>query len=396
MRLPDTDDDDLLAAHIQTMLAASTAWNASSASLAFSCSWMPFDVAAKTGPSELGIYAFGLASSINYGQKSSKIIYIGSARSLAKRLKTHRRSPQNKQLALFQEHYRDQLLATYWTFPNSDLRVVRSIEGLLLREFEAEHGFVPLCNMDISVGEFEVYCDKYVSISCQPTKESGLTFEDLGNVFGLNSYRTTKEPGGANLVFTTTPEYYSSFRMVRFLDDEGLRVEKAIVAEKKRRSLMTEVELEEEWRWHEEENRKNQLPYVGAHHLAEWDAQTMAKALAICGTLVREPTRKTKAGARFQAIDRAVPLPITWGEIALLKARLEAGTWQTKSRFWVKVLNGKEVLGQAALNPTFCYGEDVSDLPQRATLRPEVETEDYEYHRQRVYAKLDEVLMTQF
>jgi hypothetical protein len=88
----------------------------------------------------------------------------------------------------------------------------------------------------------------------------------------------------------------------------------------------------------------------------------MRRLIQICTALT--PVPRTSKVRTFAAQSRRVPLPHTWGEVALIQARIVAGDWLPKERLWVKIVCGKELLGQAILEPDYYRGEDKSDLPQ--------------------------------
>ena len=66
----------------------------------------------------------------------------------------------------------------------------------------------------------------------------------------------------------------------------------------------------------------------------------------------------------FEAFARDVPKPHTWGEVALVQARLLSDSWQPDKLVWVKIMSDKELLGEGKLCQGWIVGEDKSDVPQ--------------------------------
>lgn len=113
----------------------------------------------------------------------------------------------------------------------------------------------------------------------------------------------------------------------------------------------------------------------------------MRQIIGLCNQLI-PLTTKARVMKPFEAPSREVPNPHTWGEIALIKARMIADSWQPGKQVWVKVMYGRELLGEGKLNKGWYVGEDKSDVPQRATTRPEckdyeLQNEPVEYIRER-------------
>jgi hypothetical protein len=65
-----------------------------------------------------------------------------------------------------------------------------------------------------------------------------------------------------------------------------------------------------------------------------------------------------------------VPKPLTWGEVAIVQGRRLLGCWCPEKRLRVKILCGRELLGEAKFADWGFSGEDVSDSPQRREPRP--------------------------
>src|SRR4029079_8580240 len=103
----------------------------------------------------------------------------------------------------------------------------------------------------------------------------------------------------------------------------------------------TKEELAAEFAAADEKNRLDALNFVGDRAVAAWSIDKMRELIAIAQSLVEHKGRPSSV-TRFQAGRRSVPRPHTWGEVALIKARLMAGAWYPPQRVWLKVSFGSE------------------------------------------------------
>jgi hypothetical protein len=104
----------------------------------------------------------------------------------------------------------------------------------------------------------------------------------------------------------------------------------------------------------------------------------MREVVALCRQLDSRLT-KAKRMKVFEAPFGTTPTPHTWGEVALVQARLLSGSWQPGEHVWIRVVHEKKILGDGRLNKGWFIGEDKSDLPQRKAKRPMCLDYEYEY-----------------
>lgn len=64
-----------------------------------------------------------------------------------------------------------------------------------------------------------------------------------------------------------------------------------------------------------------------------------------------------------------VPRPHTWGEVAIIQARILAGSWTPSRGIDVCIVHGRHLLGEASLIRGLGSGHDVYDVPQTIVTR---------------------------
>ncbi len=361
------EEDTKILAQVKEALSKSPAWDESGFLRLSVYNWVPLSTASKAASTDCGLYTLGLPVGLSYDQGNSRIVYLGSAKNIKKRLARHKSKPQNDMVALLQEKFSEGLSATWWPIPGFNRKFLYGIEGEALWTFEETFGTLPICNTEIpEFFEGEEYCKGLVRIlPCQI--DHLITLNVLADRIGRVLVR--EELGGTTLVFGGIPDgtVRTKFKTATFLR------QKQIDRETKRQ------EEQERLRVSDEEFEKHMQPYEFAliHdvNLAAWSVDKMREVIRLCNQLKPKKTR-AKVIKPFEAPFRKVPEPHTWGEVALIKARMVAGSWQPGKQVRVKVMHGKEMLGEGKLNKGWCVGEDRSDMPQRKTERPECK--DYE------------------
>jgi len=74
--------------------------------------------------------------------------------------------------------------------------------------------------------------------------------------------------------------------------------------------------------------------------------------------------------SRYEPAYARVPIPDTWGEVALVQLRLLAGTWYPKNHARVEIEHNSVILGEAWMSDGWMGGKDVHPRPQRNDSRP--------------------------
>ena len=366
------EEDDRILHNLKEALSVSPAWDERGFLRLASEGWVALSEVGDEAPSASGLYALGLSVGLRYDLDSSRIAYLGSTKDIKKRLLQHKNGSHNRMIGLLQEEFPDGLSATWWPIPDINRKFLFAIEGEAVEVFERTFGSIPICNSEIpEFFEGQEYCKGMVQFARDPT-ESLITLEGLANRLGRVLVRAEISPpgGGAVLTFGAVPAGFvrSAFRSVCFLTEDELRRQEQHQAETNSgREQAAEFEAE---------MRRYELALVHDKNVATWSVEKMRDIISICGQLRAKGTR-SKLVRPFEAPFRKVPEPHTWGEVALIKARMMAGSWEPERRVWVKIVHGKDLLGEGRFNKGWFIGEDKSDLPQRQTKRPV--SREYEY-----------------
>ena len=369
------EEDARIVGQVREALSKSPAWDKAGFLPLSTENWIPLSAVSEEVPAETGIYALGLPVGICYDHADSQIVYIGSAKSLETRLAQHNRKPRNYLVELLQQEFPEGLLAAWWPIPQFNRKFLYGMEAEALWTFEKTFGTVPICNLDIpEFFEGQDYCEGLVSIPpCQI--DHLITLEALADKIGLILVREELEPrsGAAVLIIGDVGKLAARdrYNAASFLTETQ-------ALQRKKRQEDQERELDEDF---ENKMELYQLTLIRDVNLAAWSVEKMKQVIKLCGELKPKKTR-AKVMRPFESPFREVPEPHTWGEVALIKARMIANSWQPGRQVWVKVMYGKELLGEGRLNKGSYYGEDRSDLPQRETRR--VECGDYELKHESV------------
>ncbi|MCH8150881.1 MAG: hypothetical protein IH830_00725 [Planctomycetes bacterium] len=332
--------------------------------------WVPLHKAKKSAPALTGLYALGLPRGLRYDKGQTRIVYIGSAKDLCKRLGTHSRTPPNDVIGRLQATFTDKPLATWWAIPALSRKWLLGFEGQSLWAFERTFGTVPIGNLDIPESTVSERCEGLVVFTPCTALDDAPALEEYAKLIGSILVREKKTPIGDPSQITMSlrlsdrgelicgPEEYTA---ARFYSPEEF--------DRKRKG---ESNLPAE-----DDNPIADIDFViHEMNVAVWPVEKMKHLIGICSRLAPEERRRQGSVKRFQSSTREVPTPRTWGEVAIVQGRLLAGTWFPSSRTRVKILCGKELLGQAFLfaksehGESRIRGEDISDLPQRTGWRP--------------------------
>ena len=391
----DSDEEDLkIIARVKEALSESSAWDKKGFLRIEAEKWLPLEAASEESPEESGLYALGLSQGLSYDKAVSRIVYLGSAKNLRKRLSTHKTKPHNNVMELLRQNFPDRIRAAWWAIPAFDRKFLYGIEGEALSTFEQRFGVLPICNLDVpEFFEGGEYCRDLVRIIPCEVK-TPLFLDELAHQVGRVLVRKELEPDevGITLRFELEPDEVGI--TLRFagtsLDISRARFKMAALLTREQVELeeQTKSEQEEGRKWepdeeHEEEMQLYKLALIHDVNLAAWSIDKMQEVINLCHQLKPKSTRAKKMKP-FEAPYREVPSPHTWGEVALVQARIIGGSWQPGKQVWVKVLHGNMLLGEARLNMGWYVGEDKSDLPQRKNERPkcldyELKDEPIEY-----------------
>ena len=382
----DFDEEDLRISEIvKEALSRSPAWDKEGFLRLNSDNWLPLDIAAKKSPEESGLYALGLSDGLHYDQAVSRIIYLGSAKNLEKRIRTHKNKPHNYVVELFYQNFPDGIRVAWWATPGFNRKFLYGIEGEALLVFEKVFGALPICNLDVpEFFEGQEYCTGLVQIFPCETK-CALETEELAHKLDRVLVRKELEPTGGGVTFEISigALLNTSVKGAETLKPKRRVVELLAREQAELKNQSEGIDTEEDNEECEEEMRLHDLSLIHDEHVAAWSIDKMRDVIRLCNQLKPKKT-KAKTMMPFEVSDRSTPVPHTWGEIALIQARIVGGSWQPGKQVWVKISHGNKLLGEARLNKGWYRGEDKSDLPQRKTIRPrcqdfELKNEQIEY-----------------
>ena len=279
----------------------------------------------KEFPNESGVYAIGLKLGVKYDGMISKIVYVGSTlkTKMRQRMRTFATGGHNDGLEILRRRFPGGLECSFHILTGIDLEWIRALEDAVMREASRSLGCYPICNIEEIRSKHRDACRGFVRILPSDGLPFPQTLESLKCGFGvLRSHRPATQ--------RDSPK--------EDCDDE-------------RSGLF--------WR----------------SEVSLWPQEKMQRILELCRQLRPIIVRGNSTVKTFEATARSVPLPDTWGEVALLKAREIAGTFLPTTKIWVKVRFEKVLLGKAMLNKDFYYGEDKSDLPQTLSVNRSKQTE---------------------
>ncbi|MBL8830486.1 MAG: hypothetical protein JNM18_26165 [Planctomycetaceae bacterium] len=302
-------------------------------------------------PEAGGVYAIGCSRAVQYDTGTSRIIYIGSSVNIRGRAPQHRTVNANRFIKRFWEAY-GPLAIAFWPADSVDECWLRAIEGEALCAFERKFGRMPLANIDFP------------------------SSPDPASLRGRVDWAQCMEsrPIGLSEIVTMTEKdiiYLSPKNSIL----EPTRINDWFYEDKK---ALLECHLAEQQQ-QQHEHEICELSYVALTHIASWTIEKLREIITISERLKKETSNS--GVVRYQASDKSVPLPHTWGEVAVVRARMDAGMWMPPKRIWVKVLSGKILLGQGICDAFSFYGQDKSDLPQCASRRTEAEYDCEIYDR---------------
>jgi hypothetical protein len=301
--------------------------------------WSSLSQAASQAPKSSGLYAIGFPLGIEYDGGNSRIIYIGSSENLSHRLKTHSATSHNWAISEVRRLRKGKLLVTWWTLPPVHREWLLALEGEAICSFERHFGTVPICNLGLPESSVAKVCRDLVKIVPCSDVSNSMNLDEMAKQLSEVRVRKLFRPYGVGTNLTANEAFFMS------KGDKEKRVLRVAQFAKER-------QLE-------------QLTYVTKEHVADWSIDKFVALLRLCGQLERDGSPRATSVARFFAQRPDVPLPHSWGEVALVKARSVAGVWRPNKKVWLKVLHGKLLLGQAVLEPYGWFnGEDKSDLPQ--------------------------------
>lgn len=309
--------------------------------------WLPFADGLERAPVSPGIYVLGVPQGILYSGGVSRIAYIGAAVNLKRRLSQHITRDHNEHICQLRGKF-GQFCVGWIPLHGFDKDWVLTIEGETICRFERQFGRVPVCNLDVQFSPHAMLVRDLVNIAeCQVCNP--IPLDELKQM-GIKAHRQFRQ-GLLRQKFTASECFYTN----RWPSNEEMAEHTAKV---------------------EQANRLENLSTIYDETLATWPVSKFRELIRIAQSLSRDEGQSTVI--RFQTNSRKVPRPYTWGEVAMVQARMIVGAWYSPNRIWVKVLCGKELLGQAIIESCIFRGEDKSDLPQRDKPRrraiPKLET----------------------
>ena len=302
-------------------------------------------------PDVAGIYALGLKVPLGYQRGQSFVFYIGSSTNLRKRIASHRLKPQNEVIEMLADEFGSGFQFTFWKFEGLSRKWLRTIEGETLWAFEEAFLSAPIANLDIPETVFGAGRHGIVDVKFQSDSRQSTSLDELATKFNRVLRFEELHPIGSPGQITMT---------LAFSEDGEL-----LTPGKYRAARFIEPEIIER----ERKNEIEHLAWITDEYAAAWTIEKFKRLIQLSSQLVPVKT-KAKTVRKFESASREVPLPDTWGEVALIKARIEAGCWLPQTdRVWLKIVFGKELLGEAKLFDYMFQGIDRSDLPQRSKMR---------------------------
>jgi hypothetical protein len=299
--------------------------------------WYPFSKVRFDALAGGGIYAIGLPRAVQYRGGVSRIAYIGSTSDLRQRLMQHRRTANRWEFSQLEATF-GELCFAIWPLEPTDKDWLFAVEGEALCYFERNYGRLPICNHSVPATPYARQIRDLVEVvGCDAI--SVLSFDDIAK---------------AIVDFRAQPRYRPALLKKSITANEWFYEGVAWPSSEELATLVQNRELQE-------------LRFISLDEVAAWRVEKFQALLRISGALKRERSRGDVV--RFQSGVRRIPRPHTWGEVALLQARLVTGCWLPENRVWLKVCCGRELLGQAIADSIFARGEDKSSLPQRTKAR---------------------------
>jgi hypothetical protein len=274
---------------------------------------------------------------IKYDKGISRIIYIGSAINLRRRLQQHNKD-SNIYLLQYMEDQKNNLRSFWHPFDKiKDKDEIIEIEQDVFSSFINKFGAWPLGNwlppdeylgtlsLDGNIGyEYSEY--QIIFVEDKPDVKP-LTYDDLAREYGL--------------------EYKKTFDRIVFRP-------KGFSEESKKRKYDLNIK---------------KFSTIFMDNVACWDLEKHKELIKIAKTLIEDKNKKIKA-RRFKAADSRIPRPHTWGEVAVVLARMLVGSWYPEQRLFVEIYHNKNLLGKGRVSDSGGHGWDISDLPQRNSRRP--------------------------
>ncbi len=179
----------------QAKLERASAWQ-SPGVLTLAPNWVPLHTATKSAPALTGLYALGLPRGLRYDKGHTRIVYIGSAKDLGKRLGTHSRTPQNDVIRRLQGTFPDKPLATWWAIPGLSRKWLLGFEGESLWTFDRTFGTVPIGNLDIPESPVSEGCEGLVVLTPCTDLDDAPTLNEYAKLIGRILVRENKAPIG--------------------------------------------------------------------------------------------------------------------------------------------------------------------------------------------------------
>jgi len=291
-------------------------------------------------PCQAGLYMLGLKLGIRYERDVSRIAYIGSTRNLRTRTQSHNANSHNYRIEQLKSRYPGALLVTSTALPGLSLDWLRALEDAAVQEAERQFGLYPICNQGRIDSPKAKCCSGLVRVFPCDGLPFPITVKTLCRQLGSNALGRLPDPvpseyWAAKPRTSTTVEicFAASTEPIDDVPDEKAPVE-----------------------------NRDPPTSITDENVATWTVLKMRRLIQICATLT--PVPRTSKVRTFATPSCRVPRPHTWGEVALVQARIVAGVWFPKERLWIKIVCEKELLGQAILEPDYYRGEDKSDVPQ--------------------------------
>ena len=166
------------------------------------------------------------------------------------------------------------------------------LEASTLEAARSSLGRYPICNMDRVESSLSEECGRFVRVGLCDGLQFPVTLDALSKQLGGEPLGTLREWVESSPMPAATPEDLDADRPA------------AVAA--------TEVA---------------DHSMILQEHVGIWSAEKMRSIVDLCGRLTRKKMRTKSTVQTFEAPCREAPLPHTWGEVALIQARIVAGSW---------------------------------------------------------------------
>jgi len=296
--------------------------------------WEPLAKVIDLAPNVPGFYMMAFDKPVKYDKGISRVIYIGSSIRLRERLRSHYNNMKSHFINYVTSGDIGKVFSCFFEVEVGSQDEVLTVEQMVLDEFAIKFGVQPLGNWnpkttdlvgEILLGEQREETKSYFEHMEDDSGEYALTFDEIAGKYDLEYERDEWSP------------------RIMFYPKGTFK------------------------RW--EENDIAFLKKIRWDHIVCWDKNKYEQLIKIANLLQEDKKKKLKT-RRFESLTDKVPEPHTWGEVAVVLARMIAGTWYPENRILVEIRHKGNVLGKASIKKSGCTGRDTTIRPQRSDRRP--------------------------